>query len=245
MLLTLRSLIFYLGYILLTAWFGISGIILFGWQPYEIRRRYILLWNRLAIFWLKLVCGIKYQVTGLENITPGSMVVLSNHQSQWETFYLQLLFQPLATIMKRELLNIPGFGWGLRLLKPIAIDRSNPRDAMRQMLEKGKHRIEQGISVLVFPEGTRSSEGSKKYARGGAALAIESHAPLIMVAHNAGTYWPPHQLIKYPGTIEVHISAPLQTEGKTARELTEFAQTWIEDQVQSMSQGHLSRDKPL
>lgn len=234
MLLTLRSLIFYLGYILLTTWFGTTGIILFGWQPYSIRRRYILLWNRLAIFWLKLICGVRYRVEGLENIPSEPFVVLSNHQSQWETFYLQLLFQPLATIMKRELLNIPGFGWGLGLLKPIAIDRSNPRDAMRQMLAKGKHRIEEGISVLVFPEGTRSADRPKKYARGGAALAVESEVPLVMVAHNAGRYWPPHQLSKYPGTIELCISAPVETAGKTARELTEAAQQWIEDKVKAM-----------
>ena len=165
MLLNLRSLVFYLGYILLTTWFGITGIILFGWQPYGIRRRYILLWNRLVIFWLKITCGVTYEVEGLKQLPAGPFVVLSNHQSQWETFYLQLIFQPLATIMKRELLNIPGFGWGLRLLKPIAIDRSNPRDAMRQMLGKGKHRIEEGISVLVFPEGTRNIEATKKYAK--------------------------------------------------------------------------------
>jgi len=234
LLLNLRSLVFYLGYILLTTWFGITGIILFGWQPYGIRRRYILLWNRLVIFWLKITCGVTYEVEGLKQLPAGPFVVLSNHQSQWETFYLQLIFQPLATIMKRELLNIPGFGWGLRLLKPIAIDRSNPRDAMRQMLGKGKHRIEEGISVLVFPEGTRNIEATKKYARGGAALAVESGAQLVLVAHNAGRYWPPHQFAKHPGTIQVSISEPIDSEGKTARELTQAAQQWIESKVNTM-----------
>jgi len=236
LLLTIRSLFFYIGYIALTIWFGVTGIMLFGWQPYAIRRRYILLWNRLAIFWLKFTCGVRYQVEGLENIPEGPFVVLSNHQSQWETFYLQLLFQPLATIMKRELLNIPGFGWGLRLLKPIAINRGKPRDAMKQMLAKGRHRIEEGISVLVFPEGTRAPNNQiKKYARGGAALAVESNAPLVMVAHNAGSHWPPHQFIKYPGTIQVRIAEIVDRKDKTSRELTELAQCWIQAQLKEMS----------
>ena len=231
----LRSLLFYLGYIFLTLWFGFSGIILFGWQPYSIRRRYILLWNHLIILWLRITCGVKYAITGLHLVPSGPFVVLSNHQSEWETLFLQLLFQPLSTIMKRELLNIPGFGWGLRLLKPIAIDRSNPREAMRQMLNKGKDRIEEGISVLVFPEGTRSTSGTKKYARGGAALAIESGAQLVLVAHNAGKHWPPHQFVKHPGTIQISISPPIKSEGQTAQELTETAQQWIETTLKKVT----------
>ena len=106
---------------------------------------------------------------------------------------------------------------------------------MRQMLGKGKHRIEEGISVLVFPEGTRNIEATKKYARGGAALAVESGAQLVLVAHNAGRYWPPHQFAKHPGTIQVSISEPIDSEGKTARELTQAAQQWIESKVNTMA----------
>jgi 1-acyl-sn-glycerol-3-phosphate acyltransferase len=230
LILSLRALVFYAGYILLTVWFGFSGMIFFSWQPYNIRRTYILLWNRCTIGWLRLICGVRYKVIGMDNIPPGTFVVLSKHNSQWETFYLQLLFQPLTTIMKRELLNIPAFGWGLRLIKPIAIDRGNPRDAMRQMLVLGTARIKEGISVLVFPEGTRSPRtGDKpKYARGGAALGIRAGVPLVPVAHNAGDHWPPHQLIKNPGLITVSIGQPLESSNGNAHELTEQAQGWIE-----------------
>ena len=135
-MLLLRSLIFYAGYALATFWFGITGIVFFGYAPFKIRSRYILLWNRFTIAWLKLTCGVNYEIEGLDNIPNGPFVILANHESAWETMYLQLLFQPMATIMKRELLNIPFFGWGLRLLKPIAIDRGNPKDAIKQMLGK-------------------------------------------------------------------------------------------------------------
>jgi 1-acyl-sn-glycerol-3-phosphate acyltransferase len=163
--------------------------------------------------------------------------VLSKHNSQWETFYLQLLFQPLATIMKRELLNIPAFGWGLRLLNPIAIDRGNPRDAMRQMLDQGSDRLGEGLSVLVFPEGTRTPEGIEpRYARGGAALAIRAGVPMVPVAHNAGMFWPPHRLWKYPGTIQVSIGPAINAGGSSAKELTEQAREWIEGEVARIQQ---------
>jgi 1-acyl-sn-glycerol-3-phosphate acyltransferase len=233
-----RACAFYLGYILLTTWFGFTGLIFFSWLPYDIRRNYILVWNRCTIVWLRITCGVQYKVLGEDNIPPGPFVVLSKHNSQWETFYLQLLFQPLSTIMKRELLNIPGFGWGLRLLKPIAIDRGNPRDAMRQMLDQGVARLEEGVSVLVFPEGTRSPDSGKaKYARGGAALGVRAGVPLVPVAHNAGDHWPPHQLIKYPGMVTVSIGEPLETAGGNARELTEKAREWIESEVEALSPG--------
>ena len=121
--LSLRALVFYAGYALLTAWFGITGIVVFRWLPFPTRSRYILGWNRMTIAWLRLTCAVDYTIQGLEYIPDGPVVVLSKHNSQWETFYLQLLFQPLATIMKKEILNIPGFGWGIRLLRPIAIDQ--------------------------------------------------------------------------------------------------------------------------
>lgn len=242
-MLALRASAFYVGYILLTVWFGFSGMLFFSWLPYNIRRTYILLWNRCTICWLRLVCGVRYQVRGMENIPTGPFVVLSKHSSQWETFYLQLLFQPLTTIMKRELLNIPAFGWGLRLIKPIAIDRGNPRDAMRQMLDLGTERIAEGISVLVFPEGTRSRQhdAAPRYARGGAALGIKAGVRLVTVAHNAGDHWPPHQLIKYPGLITVSIGQPLDSASGTARELTEQAQVWIEQETKSLEKQGLAR----
>jgi 1-acyl-sn-glycerol-3-phosphate acyltransferase len=160
-------------------------------------------------------------------------VVLAKHQSQWETFYFLLLFMPVSIILKRELLNIPGFGWGLRLLKPIPIDRSNPKQALKQILSEGKKRInDDRLPLLIFPEGTRIPVGKAgKYARSGASIAIETGAPLLLVSHNAGFFWPADRFRKYPGTVDVIISEPIDPTGKTANELTAMAQEWIESHI--------------
>src|SRR5690606_34905082 len=109
-------------------------------------------------------------------------------------------FQPLCATLKKELLRIPFFGWALGMLNPIAIDRSKPRIARQTLLTEGKQRLEMGISVLVFPEGTRVEPGvDRKYSSGGAELAITAGATILPVAHNAGIYWPAHRFIKRPG----------------------------------------------
>lgn len=174
----------------------------------------------------------------MEKIPKGqACVVLSKHQSPWETFYLQLLFAPLSTILKKELLKIPAFGWGIGLMKPIAIDRANPRQSLNQLMEQGADRLNEGISVLVFPEGTRTDPGEVvKYARGGANLAKKNHVPLVFVAHNAGECWPAHRFMKIPGRITVVISDPVEVEDATALELTNLAKEWIEARAVEISQ---------
>jgi 1-acyl-sn-glycerol-3-phosphate acyltransferase len=179
-----------------------------------------------------MTCGIRYQVKGLENLPVTPTVVLSKHESQWETFYLQLVLHPIATILKRELLDVPAFGWGLRLMKPIPIDRSSPREAIKQMMQLGEERLDTGLSVLVFPEGTRTEPGkSGRYARGGANLAIKTGVAIVPVAHNAGTCWPPHKWVKLPGTITVSFGAPIPCENLTAAEITDKARQWINQEI--------------
>lgn len=227
-----RSVLFYIGYILAIVWFGFTSLLICCWLPYRIRSPYLLLWNRFTLAWLRLSCGIKYQVKGRGNITDTPTVVLSKHESQWETYYLQLALHPVATILKKELLEIPLFGWGLRLMEPIAIDRGSPREAIKQMLKLGVERVNAGMSVLVFPEGTRTKVGEKaRYAKGGAGIAIKAGVQVLPIAHNAASFWPPHQLIKYPGTITVSIGTPIDTKGRGAAEVTEQARSWIEKEV--------------
>jgi 1-acyl-sn-glycerol-3-phosphate acyltransferase len=230
--LALRSIVFYSGYGLLTLWFGGSAMLICWMMPRQWRHNYVNTWNRLVVGWLRICCGVKYEVIGAEHIPHQPLVVLAKHQSQWETFYLQLLFTPMSTILKKELLKVPGFGWGLRQLNPIAIDRSNPKEALRQIQQQGLQRLKEGLSVLVFPEGTRMTPGeSGKYARGGANLATSANVPVVFVAHNAGDYWPARGFLKFPGRITVVISDVIDTAGKTSREITDMAQQWIEDQV--------------
>lgn len=236
LLLALRASAFTIGYIILTFWFSITGSIFFSFAPYKIRMAYILNWNRLTIWWAKYTVGVKYQVSGLENLpTDRTYVALSKHQSQWETYFLQSFLSPVSVVLKKELLKVPFFGWGLRLAAPIAIDRGNPREALKQIQSQGTARIADNINVLIFPEGTRIAPGQQgKYARGGANIAIASGAPVVPIAHNAGVFWHSEKFLKTPGTITVVIGKPIESEGRNSREITEQVQNWIETEVAKM-----------
>lgn len=232
-----RSLIFYAGYALWTVWFGITTPLFVRWLGYKACVFYINVWNRGVILWLRITCGVRYRVEGLQNIPAEPCVVVSKHQSEWETFFLQLLFVPVCTILKQELLNIPLFGWGLATVRPIAIDRSAPRESLKKIVDEGCQRIAAGMSVLIFPEGTRTPVGKAgRYARGGADLAHKAHAPLLPVAHNAGECWLNKQFIKRPGLITVVIGAPMHGDEADSKTLMSRAENWIESEVQRVSQ---------
>jgi len=186
-------------------------------------------YNIFVLWWSKVVCGVYYEVEGKENIPEGPCIILSNHQSSWETFLLQTLFSPLSTVLKKELLNIPLFGWGMRLLDPIALDRAQPIQAFKQLIAQGQDRVSANRSVLIFPEGTRVSKGENvKFNRGGAALAHHSQTPIIPVAHNAGLCVPSNSFVLTPGKITVKIGKPIYSEGKSKKELYEASTHWIE-----------------
>lgn len=201
--------------------------------PFPLRYRYQLVTRYTsAILWLlKIICHIDYHVAGLENIPQDrSGIVLSKHQSTWETFFLQGLFHQAAIILKRELLWIPFFGWGLATIDPIAIDRSNATSAMQQIINKGKKCLAAGRWILVFPEGTRIPPGQKgKYRIGGARLATATGYPVVPVAHNAGRFWPKRSFIKTPGTIRVVIGPLIETQNRAAEEVLVEARHWIEE----------------
>jgi len=235
----LRSVIFYIGYALWTVWFGLTTPLFVKPLGYRACVRYINWWNNGVIVWLRLVCGVRYRVEGMENVPAKPFVVVAKHQSQWETFYLQLPFAPVCTILKKELIEMPVFGWGLATVRPIAIDRSAKREALKQIVDDGCVRLADGISVLIFPEGTRTDIGKVgRYARGGADLAVKGHVPLLPVAHNAGECWPGKRFIKYPGLVTVVIGQPISPDGSDSKALMNRAQTWIEAEVQRVSQYH-------
>lgn len=200
------------------------------------RYRIVTSWNHACIWLAKVCCGVNYELHGKENIPEGSFVVVAKHQSAWEAIYLQILFKPLSTILKRELLWIPFFGWGMEMLKPIAIKRSSPKDALKQIQTQGKERLSDGIPILVFPEGTRMTYGKVgRYAKGGATLAAYAGVPLLPLAHNAGRYWSPKGFIKYPGTIKVQICPPIETIDKNVAQLTEQCKAAIEGAIENMA----------
>ncbi len=197
--------------------------------PFRYRYAFISLWARFNLWWLKLSCGLGYRVEGRENIPAESSIILSKHQSAWETLALQEVFPPQVWVMKRELLRVPFFGWGLAMLEPIAIDRSAGKKAMRQLVEQGTAALQRGRWVVIFPEGTRIPPGKRgRYAFGGATLATASGRLVVPVAHNAGEYWPRRGFLKRPGTIRMVIGEPIVTAGRTAAEVNREVEDWIE-----------------
>jgi 1-acyl-sn-glycerol-3-phosphate acyltransferase len=224
----LRSLLFYAGYSLSLIPHATLCVLLAWMLPLKTRYRYVVLWNRFVVWWVGVCCGVRYEMQGREKIPAEPYVMLSNHQSPWETIFLYCEFQPLCAVLKVELLKIPFFGWALAMLKPIAIDRSKRRDARQSMLNQGRDRLQRGLSILVFPEGTRGEPGQdRKYFTGGAELAIATGAKVVPVAHNAGLFWPSRKLVKTPGTITVIIGDPIDPTGREARELTEQVKVWV------------------
>ncbi len=232
-----RSFIFLLGYTLFTTVYGVLSLPL-KILPARTQHRIIISWTHIIIFWVRISCGLRYRVIGKENISKVDMpvVILSKHQSAWETFFLQGLFWPASTVLKKELLKIPFFGWGLASLRPIAIDRSNPRSALREVKEQGLKRIEQGNNLLLFPEGTRVPIGQRgKYARSGAEIAKTAGRPILPVSHNAGSCWGiGGSFLKKPGLITVVIGAPISVDEKDTRQLTQEVEDWIESTLEDI-----------
>lgn len=231
-MLFIRSILFYFSLWVNSLMFGVFCII--AWVfPFRTRFWLLMLFNRWALFCLRIICGVRCEIKGAENLPKDQpYVVMSKHQSTFETFYLQWYLGPISTILKRELLRIPFFGWGLAMLRPIPINRDNPRSALKKVKVSGSRRIADGMNVLIFPEGTRMPLGeSGTYARSGAEIAINSNAPLIPIAHNSAKCWPMGTLYKYSGTITISIGPAIETEGRTSKAITQDVKDWIENEV--------------
>jgi 1-acyl-sn-glycerol-3-phosphate acyltransferase len=231
----LRSLIFFIGHIISGVCIGLIAVIIRPLLPYSWRWRIVTLWNRFVMLWLYLCCGVKFNVIGQRPFSHYPCVILAKHQSTWETMFLQYYFGPVSTILKKELLRIPFFGWGLASLRPVAIDRSNPIQALKDVKTKGIARLKEGNNLLIFPEGTRMPLGEVgNYARSGADIAITAGVPIVAVAHNGAQCWPHKHFLKYPGTITLVISEPINTAGRDRKELTEEVKDWIETEIAKM-----------
>ena len=199
----LRSCLFFLLQLLLTPPYAVIAVLTFPFNALT-RYRIISVWARLMMLALDHLCGIKFRVIGAENIPSEPCVILSKHQSAWETFAFQLIFPPQVYVIKRELLWIPFFGWGLAMCSPIAINRGAGPRAARQMLSQGKDRLARGFCVIVYPEGTRVAPGTRgKYQSSGSAIAVS-------------------------------IGPPLNTTGRKADALTREVETWIENEMQQI-----------
>ena len=234
LILILRSALFYVGYVLATIVMSFIFILLFPLMSPRRRHGFAAAWCKSILGWLRLSCGVNYEITGTDNLLEQPAVHLSNHQSSWETLLFYTLIFPISPILKMELLKIPFWGWALRLLKPIAIDRSKPREAARSLLLQGEQRLNEGNSIIIFPEGTRSEPGTiREFSRGGASLAVAADVPIVPIVHNAGYTWPARQFIKYPGTVSVVVGQAIQINGRSVNELTETVEQWTREQFVS------------
>jgi 1-acyl-sn-glycerol-3-phosphate acyltransferase len=226
----LRSLLFTGFFLLFTFCYAIFFVLASLFLPWRSRFALATLWANVLMGALRVTCGLRYQVEGRENLpTHEACIALVKHSSSWETVAQAAFLPPQVWVLKRELMWIPFIGWGLRALRAIAINRGGGGAAVRQMIEQGRKHLQDGHWIVVFPEGTRMPPGqTRRYGVGGAAIAAETGAPIIPVAHNAAYFWPRRGLLKKPGTIRVVIGPPIVTRGRDPREINEEAQRFIE-----------------
>jgi 1-acyl-sn-glycerol-3-phosphate acyltransferase len=209
------------------------------WSPLPLRARYRLTvgWPRLAIWGAKVFCGIRWRIIGRENLPDGPAIVLSKHQSAWETlFYPAYMPREVCFVYKRELHRVPFFGWGLALLRMIPIDRARGRDAFEQVVTQGQRRLDEGRWPLLFPEGTRIAPGVRaRFKSGGALLAVRTGTGVVPIAVNSGECWRRNAFVKRPGLITVSIGPVISSEGLAADELNRRVQDWIENEMERLN----------
>lgn len=237
----LRAALFILAAIVVTAPFSLL-IAVAAILPLKISFVIVDIWRRLFMGLVAGILGIHYRVIGRENIPAQASVILSKHQSAWETVALQEVFPHMVFVLKRELIFLPFFGWSFKAMKMIFIDRKAGKDALAQVVEQGRERLAAGYWVTIFPEGTRVAPGLKKrYKGGGAHLAAQAGAAVVPVAHNAGEFWPRNAFIKKPGTVTVSVGPAIDTAGLTDSEIIARAEAWIEGEMRRISP-HLYKD---
>jgi 1-acyl-sn-glycerol-3-phosphate acyltransferase len=232
---TLRSIVFLVGALAITAPFGLLVPLgrIFGTEPpFTLARLY----TQVMLKWVELSCGITYEVTGWENVPKFPVVIMSKHQSAWETIFIESSFPSQCWIVKKELLWLPFVGWGLMAIRAIAIDRTAGSSAREQIVEQGAERLKEGHWVTIFPEGTRVAPGkSGRYGIGGALLATRTGTPILPIAHNAGEYWGRDAFKKKRGTVKVVIGPLIPAAGRDVVSVNNDVQGWIEGQMRVIS----------
>ena len=231
-MIVIRSTIFYLGYLSSGIIASFLACVIGPFLGLEDRLKLFSQWPKFANWFLHVSCGIKVEVIGQENLPTEPCVIVSNHQGQWETYSMQYLFHPMCTLLKKELLYIPLWGWAMKMLNPIAINRNKPKEAILQTLEEGSDRLKKGMYVLLFPEGTRVKAGRVgKYARSSFELAKRNGVMVLPLCHNSGDCWPAHKFIKKPGKITLIIGEPFYVED--SKQSASDVKEWVEKKLNS------------
>ncbi len=234
----IRSCLYFPLLVLSTIFYALLIVTVGLLMPFGARSRLANAWGLTNLWLLKWICGLRYEIRGWEHLPKQACVILSKHQSAWETIALRGLLPPKQIwVLKRELLWVPFFGWALALVKAIGINRDDGRAAVKKIIKEGTHHLEQGRNVIIFPEGTRVAPGERKrYNIGGAFLAHHSGYPVVPIAHNAGTFWRRRDLKKYPGIIQVVIGPIIETKDLTSAQINQQVEAWIESTMQTLPQ---------
>lgn len=232
-MIAIRSIIYFIMMVITIILFGLAMSTIGLLFPLSVRDWLSHAWGNTNLWLMRVICGLKYRIKGAENLPQHAAIVMSKHQSSWETISLKgLLSKEQSWVLKRELMRIPIFGWALASIPTIAINRGAGREALKQIIQQGKKVLDDGRIVVIFPEGTRTPPGNKgRYGIGGAMLAEKSGYPVVPIAHNAGVFWRRRGLKKYPGTIDVVVGRPIDTSGMKAVEINHMVEEWIEEQV--------------
>lgn len=231
----LRSSLFMLAMLITTPLIVLALLCVF-WLPSRQRRLFVMPWVRLVMWFITQLLGIRTRLLGAQNIPATPCVILCKHQSAWETFALQTIFPLTAFVYKRELHWLPFFGWGIKLMPFVAIDRAAGKAALNQVAERGKQRLAAGYSVVIFPEGTRLAPGQhRRFKIGGAWLAVAAGVPVVPVALDSGECWPRNAFLKHPGTVTVSIGPAIDPAGKSAEEVNAAAERWVEAEMRKIS----------
>jgi 1-acyl-sn-glycerol-3-phosphate acyltransferase len=230
-MLFLRSLLYFVGSIISVITITLCGLF-FVFSPYSTRQKFLSQWAIFCIWWLKITLNITTRIIGQENVNKSPCVIISNHQSTWETLAFQTIFPAHTWVLKKELLWLPVFGWSLALLKPIIINRGDKLNAIKKVILQGSDRLNKGISVVVFPEGTRQPYNQLgDYQNGGAAIAKKTGYDIIPVYHNAGKIWPKGSFIKKSGVITIVIGETISSSSMTSSGITEEIRNWTLEQA--------------
>ena len=238
----IRSLLFNILFALCAMIFGTLVIIT---APFgrKVQLYFVDRYSDAVLLSAKYSVGLTFSIEGAENVpTDEACIVWSKHQSIYECYVLQQYLPRHTWVLKKALLLVPFFGWGLRAIDPVPIDRKGGRSAVEQIMEKGTERLKKGTWIMLFPEGTRMPVGkTRKFGRSGAYLAQKSGRKILPVAHNSGEYWRRGDLLIYPGEVKVVFGKPIDPTGKTVDEITVEAKTWIEQTQRRISPVYAER----
>lgn len=235
-MLAVRS-VFFTAFLFLSAVVGGTVVLLLFWAPFGAKWAVARAWAASCLWAGRVFCGMHVVTEGRENLPDRPCVALIKHTTALETYWQIDALPPQVWVLKRELLWIPLFGWGVGLaMKPIPVARRGGGHAVRRVIREGKARLAHGLWLSIFPEGTRVPPGkTRRYGISGAALAAEVDCPVVPVAHNAGDVWPRRGLLKHPGQVRFCIGPPIEPAGREAAEINALAQSWIEAKMQEIS----------